>query len=253
MLLAIDIGNSAIKFGIYDGDNLIKKFSVPTIRDRSTEHLDLETLVNAGAAVERDISRVIVSSVVPELDAALAQACEQGFELTPIFIDSTSDLGLKISYEPPASVGVDRLMAAFSSSEKYGTPCIVCDFGTATTIDAVGSGREYLGGTITPGMKTMAMSLVSGTSKLPAVSIELPERAIGNSTIQSIRSGIFFGYMGFVEGIIGRIASEVRGEPRVVATGGFASLIAANCDAIDVVDEDLILDGLRTLSKRIDS
>ena len=251
MLLAIDIGNTSTKFGIYHGDKLVSKFSIPTIRDYNVRELILGHLRLLKNELGQDmVDAAIVSSVVPEVDTAVTEVCLELLRITPNFVNSSYDFDLKVLYEPPASVGIDRLVAAFAAVEKYGSPCIVCDFGTATTIDAVNTRREYLGGTITPGMKTMAQSLANETSKLPDIAIEKPANVIGNSTVGSIQSGIFFGYIGLVEGIIRRMVSEIGGTTEVVATGGFASLIAENCEAVKIVDENLILDGLRILSQR---
>jgi type III pantothenate kinase len=165
-------------------------------------------------------------------------------------VDEKFDLGISHSYEPPSALGTDRLLAAAAAAEIYGLPCIVCSFGTATTIDAVNSEGNFLGGTISPGMKTMADALHLRASKLPKVEIEKPERVIANTTVGSTRSGIFYGCLGMVEGLIARIMQEAGGIPKVIATGGFARLIAENSDLISVADEDLVLKGLQIVFKR---
>lgn len=245
MLLAVDIGNSAAKFGIFEDSFLVSTFSI-----QSQRNAGIAELTNAIAGrIDRSISAAVVSSVVPELDPLLRAYLQLEHNVDPVFVDNTFDFGLKINYEPAASAGADRLIAAFAAVKTYGPPVIVCDFGTATTIDAVNSAREYLGGIITPGMKTMAEALHHKTSKLPSVEIAKPISVIGSSTIGSIQSGIFWGYVALVEGLISRMIIELREEPRVIATGGYGQLIANETAMIDEVDETLILTGLANLGK----
>lgn len=268
MLLAIDIGNSTIKFGVYDRETLISRFAIPTDRNTNADQLDkiiksaeMEGLARPGEtpgtadnklqppaiAGGSDWVAVIISSVVPELENPFREFCEKHLGVKPVFVDHTFDFGLKIKYDPVSSLGTDRLIAAFAAVRKYGSPCIVCDFGTATTIDAVNAGGEFLGGVITPGMNPLSEALHLNTSKLPSVSIEKPSSVFGNTTIGSIQSGIFYGYIGLVEGILTRMIREIGETPKVIATGGFAKLIAENCELIEIVDENLMLDGLRLL------
>ena len=249
MLLAIDIGNSSIKFGIFEAASLADKFLIPTKRDYTVDELLFDRLRYIEERFFR-IDSVIVSSVVPELNDTFMQMCKTLLKVTPLFVDHTFDFGLKIKYEPITAAGTDRLINASAAVEKYGRPVIVCSFGTATTIDAVNADGEYLGGAIAPGMNTLAEALHLKTSKLPQVAIEKPESVIGRTTVDSIRSGVFFGYIGLVEGIIRGMFDELGNTPRVVATGGFAKTIVENCDLINTVDENLMLDGLRLLFER---
>ena len=246
MLLAIDIGNSSVKFGVFDNKILISRFSIPTVRRQSADALDS----SISEHLNHDISAIIISSVVPELKKSFREYGEKFHNLRPIFIDNTFDFGLKIKYNPPEAIGVDRIVAAFAAARKYGAPCIVCDFGTATTIDAVNSQSEYLGGIIAPGINTLSESLFIKTSKLPRVELVKPASVIGNSTISSIQSGIFYGYLGLTEGILRRMIDELGEKPRVIATGGFARLIAESCELIEIVDENLMLDGLRLIYEK---
>lgn len=257
MLLAIDIGNSSIKFGVYDRENLTTKFSIPTNRKYSSTEIKLAV----GNKLKETVTHAVASSVVPEVETTLAEFCNEQLGIEIVFVNNSFDFGLKINYKPILSVGTDRLIAAFAASEKHGKPCIVCDFGTATTIDAVSSNSEYLGGIIAPGMGTMAEVLHLKTSKLPHVAIEKPANVIGNSTVKSIQSGIFYGYIGLVEGIISRMQKELllplmitaggsNMRIKVVATGGFASLISENCKVIDIVEDNLILNGLQLTYER---
>ena len=249
MLLAIDIGNSSTKFGVFDFTNLIDKFAIPTSRDLSVSDLLFDRLkyVNDRAF---GIDCAVVCSVVPELNDTFRQALRELLAITPIFVDHSFDFGLKISYDPVTSVGIDRLVNASSAAAKYGSPVIVCSFGTATTIDLVSPDSEYLGGVIAPGMRLLAEALHRKTSQLPRVAIEKPESVIGNTTEASIKSGVFYGYIGLVGGILERMFSEIGSRPKVVATGGFASLIADQSLLVDTVDENLTLDGLRALSEK---
>lgn len=249
MLLAIDIGNTSTKFGIFESGTLIDKFVIPTLRDYTVDELLFDRLryVNERFFL---IDAAIVSSVVPEMNDTLTKACQELLKVTPRFVDHTFDLGLTINYDPPASVGSDRLVNAAAAAAKYGSPVIVCSFGTATTIDAVNGKSEYIGGTISPGMKMLAEALHLKTSKLPLVSIEMPENVVGTTTEGSIRSGVFYGYIGLVEGILERMIEELGERPKVVGTGGFASVIAENSSIIGVVDENLTLEGLLFVAER---
>ena len=245
MLIVIDIGNTLTKFGLFDNDLLIGRFAASTLSDPSARRI-FSQIPN------RDISAVVVSCVVPKLRETYAQIFKKTHGIEPIFIDSSFDFDLKINYFPPENLGIDRLVAAFAAVEKWSETCIVCDFGTATTIDVVTANREFSGGIIAPGMKTMSESLFAKTSKLPRVEIEKPPRVIGDSTTRAIQSGIYFGYIGLVDGIVERMTNELGGEAKVVATGGFAALIAESSAKIDIVDDNLLFDGLRLIyEKRI--
>ena len=247
MLLAIDIGNSSTKLGVFDSEILVKRLTIPTIRSKTADELyaSLEEELN------RQFSAIVISSVVPELNDSFRNFGEKYYNQTPFFVDNRLDFGLEIKYFPPENLGIDRLVAAFAAARKYGAPVIVCDFGTATTIDVVNSNDAFLGGIITPGINTLSEALFIKTSKLPRVEVRKPETVIGNSTVGSIQSGIFYGYVGLTEGILKRMIAESGEKPKVVATGGFANLIAENCDLIETVDENLMLDGLRRIYERV--
>ncbi len=198
----------------------------------------------------KKISSIVISSVVPPLNLAFRKMSEKYFERQAIIVDSTFDFGLKIKYNPPSSVGIDRIIAASAAIQKYGKPCIICDFGTATTIDAVNSSGDYLGGTIAPGMITFADALFEKTSKLPKIEIKKVETVIGNSTINSIQAGIYFGYIGLVDGILQRMIAELGEKPKIIATGGLAVFIAESCQLIETIDETLLLEGLRLVCEK---
>ncbi|CAN5500587.1 type III pantothenate kinase [soil metagenome] len=246
MILAIDIGNSFIKFGAFENENLISRFTIPTVRTQTA--VEIYSLIQK--KLFQNISAVVISSVVPELRESFQHLGEKFFDLSPMFVDNTFDFGLKINYFPPENLGVDRIIAAFGAVEKYGKACIICDFGTATTIDAVNSKSEFLGGTIVAGINLLADALHQKTSKLPLIELKKPATVIGNSTISSIQSGIYFGYVGLADGIIRRMIEELGENPKVIATGGFAKLIAEGAKEIEIVDEILILEGLRLIYER---
>ena len=247
MLLAIDIGNTNTKLGVFDHENLVSKISIPTSRE-----------ITAGALgrlladkITHPIDFALISSVVNEVDEAFREYIATQFNVTATFVSHDLDFGLKIDYQPPEDTGADRLVNAFAATEKYGEPCIVCSFGTAMTVDVVNAERELTGGLIAPGMKTLAAALRLTTSKLPEVEIAKPDKLIQNTTAGAIQSGIVNGYFGLVHGILTSVKKEAGGDLRVIATGGFAAFIAENTDHIDVVDKDLTLDGLRRLHQRI--
>jgi len=247
MLLVIDIGNTNTSFGIFDSEKLTTHFKIPTVRNKNSNQI----IDSIREKTSSRVSAIVISSVVPESNNAFQKMSEKYYGLRPVFIDYTFDFNLKIKYNPPSSIGSDRLIDAFAAVEKYGKPCIICDFGTATTIDAVNSNGEYLGGIIAPGINVLADALFRKTSKLPLVEIKKPESVFGNSTVASIQSGIYFGYISLVDGIIHRMIDELREKPKIIATGGLASVIAESSELIEVVDETLMLEGLRLIYEKI--
>lgn len=251
MLLAIDIGNSSIKFGLFEADDLVDKFSIPTVREYSVDELQFERL-----RFQQDrymnIDTVMIGSVVPELDPTIAEALTRQLKVTPLFVDHSFDFGLTVDYSPLSDLGIDRLVNASAAFREHRAALIVCSFGTATTIDAITAGGRFLGGAIAPGMKLMAQSLNIGTSKLPIANIEPPESLFGKSTEDSVRSGVFYGYVGSVEGIIRRFVESFDEPSLIVGTGGFGRTIQEHSDLLDVLDEELTLKGLRALAPRHD-
>ncbi|MEQ1642311.1 MAG: type III pantothenate kinase [Pyrinomonadaceae bacterium] len=247
MLLAVDIGNSRVKLGLFDGEQLVSKLSIPTIRD-----ITAEGLTKAVAdKLFQGIKAAIVSSVVPEINSAILSFISTQFGVEAMLVTNDLDFDMQIDYFPLEDAGTDRLVNTFSAVEKYGAPCIVCSFGTALTIDAVDKDRVLKGGLIAPGMNTLATALKLTTSRLPQVDIEKPPKVVQNTTIGSIQSGIVYGYFGLVEGLLTAVKNEIGDNPKVIATGGFAAMVAANTNQIDVVDNDLMLDGLARLYRRV--
>lgn len=247
MLLAIDIGNTNTKLGVFDHAILTQKISIPTSRDITSDALG-KLLADK---INQPITAAIVSSVVQEVDSAFSEFVATRYKAEPVFVSHNFDLGLKINHQPPEDIGTDRLVNTFAATEKYGSPCIVCSFGTAMTLDVVDVERGMTGGLIAPGMKTLAAALKLTTSKLPEVEIEKPAKVIQNTTVGAIQSGIVNGYFALVDGIITAVKNEAGGELKVIATGGYAQMIAKNVDQIDVVDNDLTLEGLQRLYERI--
>ena len=253
MLLAIDIGNTNKTFGVFDGENLVEKWRLSTVRNRTSDEIGvlLRQFFLTAEIDYKNTSAIVISSVVPQLNFAFQQMSEKYFGLSAIFAHHTFDFGFKINYNPPSGVGIDRLVAAFAAVGKYGKPCIVCDFGTATTIDAVNSKSEYIGGIIAPGMNVLADELFQKTAQLPKVELKKSESVFGNTTISSIQSGIYFGYIGLVDAILRKMIDELGEKPKIVSTGGLSSLITNGSDLIEVVEENLMLEGLRLIYEKM--
>jgi type III pantothenate kinase len=252
MLLVIDAGNTNVTVGVFRGQELIAQARLITDSDKSSDEYGIEILAlfeRAGLDV-KSIDGIAIASVVPPLDHMLRQMAKTYFELTPRFVDDTSDTGLKILYDPPSAVGADRIVDAVAAATKYGVPCIVVDFGTATTFNVVNANHEYLGGAIAPGIIISAEALFSRAAKLPHVEIKRPANAIGSSTVAAMQSGLYHGYAGLVDGVLEQMFAELEFKPRVIATGGLAPVIARAAKFIDEVDETLTLEGLRLVYER---
>jgi type III pantothenate kinase len=193
----------------------------------------------------KEVEAVAIASVVPPLNPSLMRMVEAGFGLTPLFVDHTTNTGLKILYDSPSDLGADRIVDAVAAVTKYGAPSIVVDFGTATTFNAVNEAREYLGGVIAPGLMITSEALFARAAKLPRVQIKRPEKVIASSTVGAMQSGLYHGYAGLVDGVLEKMIVEMGSKPRVIATGGLASRIADASKFIERIDETLSLDGLR--------
>ena len=251
MLLAIDAGNTNITLGLFREEELIAQWRLLTDRERSGDEYeaDVRSLFEQAGIDRSEVDGIAIASVVPPLEGALRQIAAR-FSVEPLFVDHTTDTGLKLFYDPPSDLGADRIVDAVAAMNKYGTPCIVVDFGTATTFNVVSQRREFLGGAISPGLFTCADALFTRTAKLPRVDFVEAPAVIGTSTVEAIQSGIYYGYAGLVDGMIARMLEGMLSVSRIVATGGLASLIADASQYIDTIDETLTLDGLRMVYDR---
>ena len=252
MLLVIDVGNTNTSLGVYRGEELIAHWRLTTNPARTVDEYGVHArnLFELAQVDFKTIDAIAIASVVPPLNYTVKRMAEVYFHLTPLFIDETTDTGLRILYEPASDVGSDRIVDAVAAIRKYGSPCIVVDFGTATTFNAINSKGEYMGGAITPGIMISSEALFSRTAKLPRVDIKRPSRVIGSSTVTAMQSGLYYGYVGLVDGVLGKMIEEIGAPPRVIATGGLAPLIATGSKFIELVDETLTLEGLRLVYER---
>ena len=247
MLLAIDAGNTNITLGIFQGTELLATWRLATDRSRTADEygIQVRNLFELAGLNFKDVEAIIIANVVPHLHGTLELISDRYLQLAPVFVDHTMKTGLTILYDNPAELGADRIVDAVAAVEKYGPPCIVVDFGTATTFNAVNAQREFLGGIIAPGLMTAANALFSRAAKLPHVRIEKPQHAIGSSTVAAMQSGLFYGYASMIDGLIDRVRAEMGGAPKLIATGGLARLLEHALENTYVVDESLTLDGLR--------
>jgi type III pantothenate kinase len=255
MLLAIDVGNTNIVFGVFDRDTLVKSWRLQTLRERTADELGLlvEGLFTHSGIDRHRIEGVVLGSVVPPLTGTTKTMVETYFGRPTLVVDPAANTGMPIRYENPSEVGADRIVSAIAAREMYGDgdrPLIVCDFGTATTLDAVSAKGEYLGGAICPGVTISADALFQRAARLPRIDVRKPSNVIGRTTVGAMESGLFYGYVGMVEGLVRRMNQELGGNAKCVATGGLAAVIAPETQLIDAVDVDLTLHGLRIVWER---
>ena len=252
MLLVIDVGNTNTVLGVYDGESLIAHWRLTTERSRTIDEYGIQfrNLLATASLELGAIDAVAISSVVPPLNYTLEKVSQVYLKQTPVFVDHTSNTGITIRYTPVTDVGADRIVNSVAAVERYGAPCLIVDFGTATTFDAVSAKREYLGGVITPGIVISAEALFQRAARLYRVEIRRPETVIGQTTGASMQSGLYYGYIGLVDGILKRMTAEIDGHPRVIATGGLAKLIGRGSEFIEIIDENLTLEGLRLIYER---
>jgi type III pantothenate kinase len=252
MLLVIDVGNTNTVIGLYDGDKLVHDWRIRTVVDHTVDEYGMliYNLYKNSKIKPRAVKDIIISCVVPTMLNILEPLCEKYFNLKPLIVGPGIKTGMPILYDNPREVGADRIVNAVAAYEKYGGDIIIVDFGTATTFDYISKKGEYMGGCITPGIMIASEALFSKTAKLPRVELSRPKSVIGKDTISSMQAGILFGYAGLVDGLIDRIKTEVKSNPKVIATGGLATVIANETKSINIVDEMLTLEGLRILYNR---
>jgi type III pantothenate kinase len=258
MLLAVDVGNTNIVLGVFDGDLLQESWRLATLRERTADEIGIlvtHLFERSGIALDR-VKGIILSSVVPPLTGTMEEMGRRYFGQAPLTVDPASNTGMPVLYTPASDVGADRVVNAVAAYEAYGrashAPVIVVDFGTATTFDAISAAGEYIGGVICPGIGISADALFQRAARLPRVDVRKPPTVVGRTTVTSMQSGLFFGYVSMVDGIVARMRAELEGGDRAacIATGGMADIIAGESTAIERVDPDLTLQGLRLIWNR---
>ena len=257
MLLAIDVGNTNVTIGVFDAERLVHNWRLAALRERTADELGIfvtrlfeQTKIDIAA-----VSGIAVASVVPPLTRPMEEMCQRYFGRTALLVDATN-AGIPIKYFPEADVGADRIVNAVAAREKYGKdrriPLIVVDFGTGTTFDVISREGEYVGGIICPGIGISAEALFQRAARLPRVEVRKPGSVVGQTTVNAMQSGLFFGYVDMVDGLVRRIKTEVPDGDRatVIATGGLADVLSTETREIHHVDADLTLDGLRLIWER---
>ncbi len=249
MLLAIDIGNTDITLGVFEGEELHATWHIATGIHRMADEYAalLLNLLHHQSLDISDIKEIALCSVVPPLTATFEDLFQRYFHISPLVVGAGTKTGVRIRMDNPREVGTDRIVNAAAAHHLYGGPIIIADLGTATTFDTVSKEGDYLGGAIAPGISTAAEALFTRAAMLPRVELTRPKHAIGTNTISAIQSGLIFGYVGLIEGIVARIQQELGGKAKVVATGGYAGVIAKETAVIDIVNPNLTLIGLRLI------
>jgi len=251
MLLVLDVGNTNTTLGLYEGRDLKHSWRLTSERQRTVDEYGImcRTLLNLAGLDSSAITAIAVSSVVPMLDFTLHKMAEVYFKLEPLFITS-QNAGMPVLYDDPREVGADRVVNAIAAFDKYGGPCIIVDFGTATTFDAVSQAGEYLGGIIYPGIQISADALFQRAARLRNTDIRRPDKLIGTTPAQSIQSGLYYGNIALVDGVLERLIGELGEGTRVIATGGLAPLIGRGSRLIEAVEANITLEGIRIVYER---
>lgn len=252
LIFVLDVGNTNIVLGVFEGEKLIHHWRMETNRHKSEDEyaMQVKALFEHADLAFSDITGIIISSVVPPIMSALERMCEKYFDLVPLVVGPGIKTGLNIKYENPREVGADRIVNAVAAIKDYGSPLIIVDFGTATTYCYINEQKQYMGGAIAPGISISTEALYSKAAKLPRIEIVRPDGIIGKNTVASMQAGILYGYVGQVEGIVQRIKAYSKTDPTVIATGGMAELIANESKAINIVDPFLTLKGLLLIYRR---
>jgi type III pantothenate kinase len=256
MLLAIDVGNTNTVLGLYRLDEeppgLAAHWRVTTHRTQTSDEYGVlfVNLFEMNGLAPSQVTHIIISSVVPPIDSTLRQVCEVYFHIQPLFVEPGIKTGMPVLVDNPAELGADRLVNALAAFERYGGPCVVVDFGTATTFDVISAKGEYLGGAIAPGLGISADALFARAARLGRIDVKRPAKVIGTNTVTHLQSGLYYGYIGLVDGILERMVAELGHPARVIATGGLARQISGDSRFISEIDDMLTLDGLLILFER---
>lgn len=254
MLLAIDVGNTNAVFAVFKGEQLLDSWRLHTENTRSADEYAafLNQVFDLADMGFQDISDVFISSVVPETNFHIEKLCKKYIGKAPVFI-TKDNVGIELAVDRPEDVGADRLVNALAVKTHYKTPAVVIDFGTATTFDVISADGAYAGGVIAPGINLSINALHQAASKLPKISVYKPDQVIGKTTVEAMRSGVYWGYTGLIERILAGIQKELDSDVQVLATGGLAKLFAKDSDLIELVDEDLTLKGIHEIYKSLKS
>ncbi|HZG72833.1 MAG TPA: type III pantothenate kinase [Chondromyces sp.] len=252
MIFVLDVGNTNTVLGVYEGDLLKYHWRIETNRNKTEDEygMIIKSLFQHEGLPLDAVDGIIISSVVPPIMFSLERMCQKYFHVKPLVVGPGIKTGLNIKYENPREVGADRIVNAVAAIHEYGDSLIIVDFGTATTYCYIDEQGQYMGGAIAPGINISTEALYSKAAKLPRIEIARPEHIIGKNTVAAMQAGILYGYVGQVDGIVSRMKAHSNKEPKVIATGGLAPLIANESDTIDVVDPFLTLKGLRLIYKR---
>ncbi|MCX7816426.1 MAG: type III pantothenate kinase [Syntrophales bacterium] len=253
MLLVVDVGNTNTVLGLFDGDILIHDWRIRTVTDHTVDEYGMliyNLYKSSRISTSRKVSAIVISCVVPPMLNILIPMCEKYFNLKPLIVGPGIKTGMPIYYDNPKEVGADRIVNAVAAYEKYRQELIIVDFGTATTFDYISPKGEYMGGCIAPGIMISCEALFQKAAKLPRVELCTPKTVIAKDTVTSMQAGIMYGYAGLVDGIVERMRSESKGNPKVIATGGLARIIAPETKTIEVVDDLLTLEGLKIIYQR---
>lgn len=252
MILVVDVGNTNIVLGIYEGKKLLHHWRLSTNRSSTADEygMTMHNLFHHAGIMADQIEGVIISSVVPPLMFVLEQLCSKYLKKTPLIVGPGLKTGLNIRYENPREVGADRIVNAVAAIEQYGSPCIVVDFGTATTFDYIDESGQYIGGAIAPGIGISTEALYQRAAKLPRIELIKPKSVVGRNPVTSMQAGIIYGFAGQVDGIVSRIREEFSPNAKVIATGGLAELISSESRTIEAVNPLLTLQGLQIIYER---